>query len=176
MTSVGKYVIFCYILSMAKLISNKEHKQIIHQIVYRLSQCGVSQSDIAFATDYTQGNVCHILRKIDSEGDPTQYEVSHSPGRPAALDADDLGLLDDQLRKGAKAAGFPSDGWTRRRVHAFIKARFEVDYSMPHISRLMNKLGHSLQQPQMIDTRRSDEQEAYYEQVVLPELKKTGTS
>lgn len=157
---------------MAKVITNTEHKQIIHQIVYRLSQRGVSQIDIAFATDYTQGNVSHIVRKIDSEEHPTQYEITPSPGRPAALDADDLRLLDDQLTRGAKAVGFPSDGWTRRRVHNFIKARFDVDYSMPHISRLMNKLGYSLQQPQVIDTRRSDEQEAYYEQVVLPELKK----
>ena len=49
---------------MAKMITSTEHKQIIHQIVYRLSQSGMSQSNIALATDYTQGNISHILPAI----------------------------------------------------------------------------------------------------------------
>lgn len=170
--SVGKYENFYYIFYMAKMITSTEHKQIIHQIVYRLSQLGIPQCDIAFATDYTQGNVSHILHKIDSQEGLEHYEVSHSPGRPTALNAGQAQLLSEQLKRGAKAAGFSSEGWTRRRVHDFIKARFKVDYSMPHISRLMVKLGYSLQQPQVVDPRRSSEQEKYYEQVVLPELKK----
>jgi transposase len=110
---------------------------------------------------------------MDSEEDVEEYEVGHSSGRPTELDTEQVRLLKQHLQGGAKTVGFPSEGWTRQRVHSFIKARFKVDYSMPHISRLMKKLGYSLQQPQVVDTRRSREQEAYYEHKVLPELKKS---
>lgn len=155
------------------MISKSEHKQVIHQIVYRLSELGLSQQDIARATGYTQGNISHILGKMNAIEDQQAYTVEHSPGRPAELNEDQLHLLDQKLQAGAKAAGFPSAGWSRRRVHHYIKARFQVDYSMPHISRLMTQLGYSLQQPQLKDTRRSRQQEAYYEKVVLPQLKKS---
>jgi transposase len=158
---------------MSKEITPTEYKQSLHQIVYRMSQLGLSQKDIAFATGYTQGNISHILQKIASQDSLSQYEVGHSSGRPANLDAEELELLKQELGRGAKAIGFPSEGWTRQRVHDFIQVRFKVDYSMPHISRLMKKLGYSLQEPEVVDTRRSSEQEACYEQKVLPELKKS---
>lgn len=149
-----------------------EHKEHIHKIIYRLAEQGLTQKDIALATGYTQAGISHTLAKIKSANGVENYQVGKPSGRPAKLKRHQRQELKRLLAKGAKANGFPSDGWTRMRIQSFINVRFQVDYSLPHISRLMTTLGYSLKQPQVKDTRQRSEQIAYYETEVIPELKK----
>ncbi len=159
---------------MAKQITATEHTQIIHGIISRLSELGLAQSAIGYAVEYSQSNISQVLNKVEQCGGLAHYEVGQSSGRPARLSAAERRELKALLQQGAKANGFPQDGWTRLRLQAFIKARFGVDYSRPHISRLMKQLGYSLQQPVLQDTRRSSEQVRCYEEQTLPALKKNS--
>ena len=174
MTSLGRCIYFYYIIKMARELTATEHKQVIHQVIFRLSQLGLGQKEIAQAVDYSQSNVSCVLRKIKEAGNLEEYEVGCSSGRPSKLDAGQIKVLKTNLKQGAKACGFPQDGWTRLRVQSYIRARFEVHYSLPHISRLMKRLGYSLQKPAIRDSRRSEDQIEYYEEVVIPELKKNS--
>jgi putative transposase len=70
-----------------------------------------------------------------------------STGRPGKLTADQLQELDQILRRGALAAGFPTERWTGRRVRTVIERTFGVAYHVKYIPRLLARLGWSLQQP-----------------------------
>jgi len=78
-----------------------------------------------------------------------------APGRPPALDAKGKKRLEKLLLKGAKSAGFATDLWTCPRVAQVIWDRFEVDYHVDHIGRLLHGLGFSPQKP----TRRAIERD-----------------
>jgi len=64
-----------------------------------------------------------------------------APGRPPKLDVRARRRLEQVLLKGAKAAGFPTDLWTCRRVAQVIRRRFGVTYHVDHIGRLLRSLG-----------------------------------
>ena len=70
-----------------------------------------------------------------------------STGRPGKLSADQLQELDQILRRGALAAGFPTDRWTAARVKAVIEQVFGATYHVKYIPRLLARIGWSLQQP-----------------------------
>ena len=51
------------------------------------------------------------------------------------------------LLRGAKAAGFPTELWTTRRVAAVVQDRFGIHYHPDHLGRLLHDLGWSCQKP-----------------------------
>ena len=69
-------------------------------------------------------------------------------GRPPKLDVRARRRLEQVLFRGAKAAGFPTDLWTCRRVAQVIRRRFSVTYHVDHIGRLLRSLGWTPQRPQ----------------------------
>ncbi len=69
------------------------------------------------------------------------------PGRPSKLDQKARKKLEALLRKGAKAAGFPTDLWTCPRVGEVIRSRLGVGYHVDHIGRLLHSFGWSPQKP-----------------------------
>lgn len=82
-------------------------------------------------------------------------QAQPTPGRPCALDAKGKKRLEKILLKGAKFAGFATDLWTCPRVAQVIWDRFEVDYHVDHVGRLLHGLGFSPQKP----TRRAIERD-----------------
>jgi len=70
-----------------------------------------------------------------------------APGHPAQLTPTDKRKLRRILRRGALAAGFATERWTSGRVCRVIEREFGVRYHVNSISRLLTKLGWSLQQP-----------------------------
>ena len=74
------------------------------------------------------------------------YQRRHT-GRPGKLSDEQRDELDQLLRQGALAAGFPTARWTSARVRQVIKREFGVTYHVSYIPRLLDRLGWSLQQP-----------------------------
>jgi len=96
-----------------------------------------------------------------------------APGRPSALDSKQKRHLEQLLLKGAAAAGFPTDLWTCPRVAKLISDRFDVEYHVDHVGRLLHALGFSPQKP---ERRAIERDEAAIEQWVKerwPRVKKT---
>ena len=59
------------------------------------------------------------------------------------------------VKKGAHAAGFPTELWTLRRVQQVIEWKFGVTYHIGHVWRVLHELGFSAQRP----ARRAREQD-----------------
>ena len=68
-------------------------------------------------------------------------------GRPAQLDAKQLGGLRSALLQGAMAHGFDTELWTLKRVRALIERLHAVSFSEIHVWRLLGAIGFSSQKP-----------------------------
>src|SRR5690606_22732091 len=71
----------------------------------------------------------------------------HGGGRPAKLSTAQKRQLKRALKRGARAAGFPTERWTLARVQQLIKREFGVSYHRNHLSWLLGQLDWSVQQP-----------------------------
>jgi len=69
-------------------------------------------------------------------------------GRPQRLNAAERRQLEQDLLRGARAAGFETELWTCPRVAEWIARRFRVRYHADHVCRLLHSLGWSPQKPQ----------------------------
>jgi putative transposase len=80
-----------------------------------------------------------------------------APGRPARLTRSDQKVLVGKLKRGALAAGFPTERWTMSRVCQLIEREFGLHYHVHYINRLLAKLGWSLQRPLPRATEQDEE-------------------
>ena len=93
-------------------------------------------------------------------------------GRPTKLDAKARKQLETMLRKGAKAAGFPTDLWTCPRVAKLIQSRWNVRYHVDHIGRLLRSLGWTPQKPARRAIERDEDGIQGWVEVQWPRIKK----
>lgn len=142
-----------------------------YQIIWNLYQQGLNQQEIAQATDYTQGHISYILKRCRMVGNKCA-KVGKSSGAPPKLGEAELVKLAHLLQQEAQANGFANNGWTQRRVQILIKRKFEIDYSLSHISRILSKIGFSLQVPTLKDPRQNQQEKQEYIEETMPELKK----
>lgn len=68
-------------------------------------------------------------------------------GRPARLSGQRSKQLRRLLRRGAAAAGFPTEQWTLSRIQQVIEREFGVTYHPCYLSRWLRSRGWSVQQP-----------------------------
>jgi len=96
-----------------------------------------------------------------------------APGRPAKLDPQQKNQLTQDLLKGARAWGWPTDVWTCPRVAKLIKKRFKVRYHVDHVGRLLRGLGWSPQKPTRRARERDEAAIANWVKTDWPRVKKT---
>lgn len=96
-----------------------------------------------------------------------------APGRPCALGEKERRRLEALLLKGAEAAGFPTDLWTCPRVARLIRERFDVDYHVDHVGRLLHALGFSPQKPERRAIERDEAAIQQWVKARWPRVKKT---
>jgi putative transposase len=113
----------------------------------RLLQAGkLSQTEIARRLGISQAAVSQWAKQL-ATGDLRKLRRRTVPGRPPKLTPAQQRKLLRHLRRGALAAGFPTERWTLWRVQRLIKRLFGVTYHPNYLNRLLNKLGWSVQQP-----------------------------
>ncbi len=117
---------------------------------------GVSQAEIARKFDVTESAVSQWKKKWKEQGKKSLRGIPHT-GRPAKLDDYQKEQLVQLLDDGAIACGFDTDDWTCPRVQRLIAERFEVDYHVDHLSRLLRDLGYSAQRPKRRSTKHDPE-------------------
>lgn len=98
-----------------------------------------------------------------------------SRGRPAKLTALQKQALLRRLKRGALAAGFPTDRWSLRRIQQLIKREFNVVYHPNSLHRLLHQLDWTPQSPLPRAKERDDELVTVWLQHDWPRIKK-GTS
>jgi putative transposase len=106
----------------------------------------VSQAEIARRLGVSRAAVSQWAKRMQAGG-LRALRRRKVPGHPARLPPADKRTLRRILRRGALAAGFATERWTLGRVRQVIEREFGVRYHVNSISRLLTKLGWSLQQP-----------------------------
>jgi transposase len=106
----------------------------------------LSQSAIARQLGVSRATVSDWSKRL-ADGGLRALRRRKAPGRPARLTRADQPVLRRILRRGALAAGFPTDRWTLRRIGQVIQREFGVHYHPNYLNRLLARLGWSVQQP-----------------------------
>jgi transposase len=94
-------------------------------------------------------------------------------GRPAQLDAKQLGALRAALLQGAMAHDFGTALWTLKRVRALIERLYGVRFSEVHVWRLLGAMGFSSQKPERRAIERNESAVLAWKKKTWPALKKS---
>jgi transposase len=106
----------------------------------------LSQAEIARQLGVSPASVSDWSKRL-TDGGLRALRRRKAPGRPAGLTPAADKELRRLLRRGATAAGFPTDRWTLRRIGQVIEREFGVHYHPNYLNRLFARLGWSVQQP-----------------------------
>jgi transposase len=104
----------------------------------------LSQAEIARQLGVSRTAVTHWAQHLDT-GQALQRRVA--PGRPPKLSPAQQRTLKRLLKRGARAAGFPTERWMLWRIQQVIEREFGVTYHEHSLSDVLAGLGWSLQQP-----------------------------
>jgi transposase len=123
---------------------------------WELKEAGWKQTQIAAALGVTSGAVSQWLKRARSEGVAEGLRPHPAPGPTPKLTPEQLAQLPALLDRGAEAYGFRGQVWTCKRVGAVIQSSFGATYHPAHISRLLHRLGYSVQRPIERATQRDE--------------------
>ena len=113
----------------------------------RLLRTGkLTQAEIARQFSVSRMTVSRWASQLKTGG-VRQLRRRRGGGRHAKLSATQKQQLKRTLKRGAQAAGFPTERWTLARVQQVIKREFGVSYHRNHLSWLLDQLDWSVQQP-----------------------------
>jgi transposase len=112
-----------------------------------LFAAGHSQAEVARQLGVARQNVSRWHAQWQAGG--LQALESRGPtGYAPRLDQEQLQLVDQALRRGARAHGFPTDHWTLTRVGSVIEQLTGVAYHPGHVWKLLrHRLHYRLQRP-----------------------------
>src|ERR671915_1484165 len=114
---------------------------------FELNQQGWSQQRIAEALGVSKGAVSQWMKRARQGGGAEALKRRPAPGAAPRLSEEQRAKVPELLERGAEAYGFRGEVWTCARVAEVIRREFGVLYHPAHVSRLVRKLGLSLQKP-----------------------------
>jgi len=113
----------------------------------RLLRAGkLSQAEIARHLGVTRATV-QAWKKRLAQGGLRGLRPRKARGRAPKLAPPQQKALLRHLKRGAQAAGYPTDRWTLARIAEVIQREFGVKYHPKYIGRLMRQLGWTPQVP-----------------------------
>jgi len=108
-------------------------------------QLGVSRTAVsAWATEMENGGLRALKQRI-------------APGRPRNLTPEQEREVIRHLKRGALAAGFPTDRWTLQRIQQLIEREFGVTHHPNYLQRVLDRLDWTPQVPQPRAVERDEE-------------------
>lgn len=138
---------------------------------FELKQAGWTQQEIVKALGISKGAVSQWMKAAEAGGREA-LRSRPRPGRPERLNSEKRKRLPGLLARGAGAFGFRGEVWTCRRVAKVIRDEFGVRYSKAHISRILQDIGWTPQQPIQRASQRNEVAIENWREYVWPRLKK----
>ena len=138
---------------------------------FELKERGWKQTEIADALGVTEGAVSQWMKRAREEG-VEGLRHKPPPGAAPRLSEEDRAKVPELLERGAQAHGFRGEVWTCARVAEVIRREFGILYHPAHVSRLVRKLGLSLQKPMCRANQRDEEAIESWKEKRWPSLKK----
>ncbi len=112
-----------------------------------------------------------IYRWLKLMNSPDGLAAKPHPGSPTRLSTRQQQELEQLLRQGAKAHGWPNQLWTTQRIAELIRRHFGVSLHHDHVGRfLRQKLGWSPQKPKRRARERKEDAIAHWKSVTFPEI------
>ena len=99
-----------------------------------------------------------------------------TPGRPPEMQRRQKQELVALLKEGARAAGYPTEMWTTRRVAEQIRRHWGIVYHPGHVWKVLMALGWSCQKPERRALQRNPQQIREWKQREWPRIKKSPTA
>ena len=97
----------------------------------RLLEKGVPQAEVARRLEVSRQSVSTWAKKLETEG--CEALKAKPLGRPGSFTNAERRELTRLLKRGAVAAGFPTELWTLPRVKTLIANRFGLQYNEVHV-------------------------------------------
>jgi transposase len=113
---------------------------------WHLQQEGWSPRQIASALGVSEGAVSQGMRR-GRDGGPAALRHRPHPGAARRRSPEPLARLPERLRRGAEAAGFRGQVWTRRRIAVIMQVACGISSPPRHVGRWCHVLHGSPQQP-----------------------------
>jgi transposase len=104
---------------------------------------GATQTEIAEQYGLSRKTVYNWLKRLETQPIEQAIVDAERPGRPPKLSGPEREGLTRALRQTPKSVDYAASGWTPPVVKQFIAERFDVEYSLPHVRRLMREVGLS---------------------------------
>lgn len=106
----------------------------------------LSQAEIARRLGVSRASVSDWAHQL-AAGGLRQLRRRQASGRPRKLTHEQEKRLRRLLRRGAKAAGFPTNRWTLKRIQSLIQCEFQVIYHPNAVARVLQRWDWSPQVP-----------------------------
>lgn len=140
-----------------------------------LKEGQLSQSQIAKHLGVSRRAVSYWVKRYH-RGGLRRLQQRVTTGRPPKLTPAQQRERQHQLKKGALAAGFPTDRWTLRRIAQLIARAFGLSYHPNYLARLLRQLGFTLQTPQPVAAERDEELISAWVRQDWPRIKKSAAA
>ena len=99
----------------------------------------------------------HGWKQALDQGGPAALKAKPHPGRPPGLTLEQKRELEQILRAGPLAAGFPTDLWSLARIAQVIERHFGVRYHPGHVWKILRAMNWSPQKPERRARERDEE-------------------
>lgn len=125
----------------AELDTFEDRRPMLRLLAAILYKQGPSVPTIAEWFDVRPATVYGWFDRLESAD--SIVEAVHDaprPGRPAKLSAGEKDTLFELLERPPGTAGYDAETWTPAAVSALIRDRFDVEYSVRHVRRLLDEV------------------------------------
>ena len=139
--------------------------------VWLVGRKGYKQNAVAEMLEVTTGCVWEWVRTYRVRG-IEGLRTRKAPGAKPKLTDKQFERLRRWIKRGPEACGYDTGVWTGPLVRDLIKAKFNVTYSVPHVRRILHKLGFSVQYPKKILSEASLEEQERWLKKDYPRIKK----
>lgn len=120
-----------------------EGQAVMRLVAAREYKAGLSPGEIEAKYGWPEGTVYHWLDYFDERGVDGALTDKRRSGRPPKLDDADRQQFIDDLQRSPGAFGYERQSWVPALAQQHLETEYGVEYSLRHVTRLMNESGLS---------------------------------